>query len=355
MSVSVTKENREHVKTYFFAVLRQRYPINESYDFLSPLIAEKEEKMYFLHRNNQNAYSETMAQILWQHSFWSELVRQSKDDKYIARIVIQWWMDRFKEFDGTSKEQLDNLMAFMFTFTFFCAYYFNSDLCTYLTSLQRELEWNYVYGRCLIDVAGKKNGIAYIKQSADGKYIPSLNFMADYTHDTMDWYNHYSYLNVLYKMKKQQCPIVWKQIAKLHYHGLYFQQSYDRGEAYCSEDPCIGQGRVDQLLVALRIIVDANYYGNAPYYVVLKLRLVCKSWDRVILNCGRFWSSLEILPDELKNNTSLENLSIAILEHVTDREIEQIEYEVKVREEDIKEHKNKINVYEGYKRRRLGQ
>ncbi len=363
--------DRIRAKAAFYNVLKQRYPLPECEPMLLPLIEQKEFDVFKARHVFPDTYDRAMAEVIWKHSMWIEIVSFSTLSSEIADRLLAWWLDVL-----ANDDRQDVIIGYIETFTYFCINKFDSIILSRLNDVfGQHPVWLYFTGMYIYNHNEPDNATDFFKRSMKLGHVPALTFLLAYYEKTMKWSSYASLLFEAPTRDPNNKNTHMTNLSRCYFYGLGVVQSYERGNLFfkCKN---FGGDTHNQLHVVIRMLVDQ---GCLYIQTALQLRLVCKKWNQIIMSCGKFWKRFKT--SEPIDSVPLCDVSQYALEHAATRlcasldrscvcalaDCESVSKKIRYHEDEIDRLKrlsqtvraeyttllNRKTVHEGYKKRRI--
>lgn len=223
---------------------------------------------------------------------------QGKTKEEAMLAVREWWISLFKTFTGYISE-CKHVASFAVSFRSFAEETDNHKIVDFYEALTNDFR----YKLACITLFKSYTVDKIIKVALSGNLYAN-RFLVDHYRDR-DRLAHVSHARAVLHV----CPYDAKArqvIALAWFSGCgSTHQSYDEAIKYgMPYDLCISHyDEKNQLPIVLRVLIDRPVAIISSTRFILGLRLVCKSWDKVILACSNFWKRLYV-PTEHDNVTN---------------------------------------------------
>ncbi len=279
----VTYDDRIQLRRDLVFSLRQVLPTQPSADLQEKAILIEDRDVYGPSKNDRDIYNVYASRVLLYYSFW----------KSISVSYRIWWDTHYKTFIGT----------------------------------HLQCEESYGYFRTLqlyVRMTNNKIGIMFIDEFIGTEKYTILNVWCNLyhrkeaPHRTIEHLNTGTPYNVRFLVEYYSKPETFdtrlrfnmlSRLARTDYNGscmdefsrrlygwelftgVFTVQSYERAQQF-GITVCGNRGdTLDQLPIVLKTIFgsDKMYSPFKMRRDVLMLRLVCKKWNKTIMECGKFW------------------------------------------------------------------
>ncbi len=221
-------------------------------------------------------------------SHWEDICT-GHSDKESTDLLRDWWVEKFRSFGGYHN-QCVRLLPFVQSFRQFVQKWENERISHFYAFIQRDYRYQLV---CIVEKNELNIDIVGIIEHAKQGNRHAIRFLVDY-YENRDRVAHVDYAskalhaNPNDQKAKRIVALAWFTGCGVPYQS--YEKAIEFGMQYRL---CVPQDDVKkQLPIVLRVLIDRTDHMIQSTRFVLGLRLVCRKWNSVILQCSNFWKRL---------------------------------------------------------------